>query len=98
MRSLLFFSLLSFGPHFCRYRAFFWHSLCASRFILIALNRVGGGVGNSGTASSGDGGGCGGSGPCGPGRVCQEDAIEELSGGKGTFGARDIPSFLSLSE
>ena len=25
---------------FCRYRASFWHSLCASRFIITALNSI----------------------------------------------------------
>ena len=35
-----FLSLLPSGPQSCRYRASFWHSLCASRFILIALNRL----------------------------------------------------------
>ena len=37
------------------------------------------GVSNGGTALSGDGSDCGGSGLYSPGRVCQEDAIEELS-------------------
>ncbi|ETW75984.1 hypothetical protein HETIRDRAFT_330026 [Heterobasidion irregulare TC 32-1] len=36
--SLYLLRLLPSGPQSCRYRASFWHSLCASRFIVTALN------------------------------------------------------------